>query len=166
MGAVKFCIFFILGFFAGAHFLTPILPAQIGIPAVVIGIATALVAAILSKFLYVLIYFFFFGYGTYSTVLSLLLLSPAEAYSDTKAWLCLAVSVVVVTLALVFRKYVEMALTSFFGALGAAVLVDANVYKFTALSLFGANARFALIIVAGVVALLALFVQVKTRRLY
>ena len=166
MGAVRFCVFFIIGFFAGIYFLAPILPAKIGIPAVVAGLVIALIAAILSKFLYTLVYVFFFGYGAYSTLLSLLLLNPTAAYSNTKAILCLAVSVVVVILALVFRKYIEMALTSFFGALGAAVLVDANVYKFTALSLFGANARFALIIVAGVVALLALFVQVKTRRLY
>jgi hypothetical protein len=126
----------------------------------------ALVAAVLSRFLYTLLYLIFFSYGAYATMFSLLLLDPAATYTDSKAIVCLIVSIAVTVLAFLFRAYVEMALTAIFGAWAAVVLFAGNVYNFTLWPLFSGDAGLALFIVTALVSALGLTVQVVTRRRY
>ncbi|MBE6644216.1 MAG: hypothetical protein E7612_02405 [Ruminococcaceae bacterium] len=166
MGAVKFSAFLLAGFCTGVHFIAPLLPSQIAIPSWIIGLVIALIAAVLSRFLYVILYFVFFGYGTYSFILYLFLLNPAEAYTDTKAIVCLIVAALITVLAFVFRRFVEMAVTSLLGAWAATGLVVKFIYDFSAWSLFGGNDWLGIIIFASLISMLSFFVQFITRRRY
>ena len=166
IGVIKFVVFFALGFALATHFIAPLVPTQIHIAPWIIGFVVALIVAVLSRFLYTLFYFLFFSYGTYATVFFLLLLNPAEVYTDTKAIVCLFVSVAVTILAFVFRKYVEMAVTAVFGAWAAVVLFTVNIHNFTSWHLFGGDAGVAIFVVTALVAALGLTVQIVTRRRY
>ena len=163
---IKFFVFFVVGFFLSTHFLAPLLPPQIDIPAWIIGLVVALIAAVLSRFLYTLFYLVFFSYGTYAMVFFVLLLNPAEVYTDTKAIVCLVISLVVTILAFVFRKYIEMFATSVLGSWAAVTLFAVNIYDFTSWHMFGGNAWVATLAATAILSLLGLTVQVVTRRRY
>lgn len=166
IGVLKFFLFFVLGFFLAIHFLAPILPPQIDVPAWIIGLVVALIAAVLARFLYTLIYLVLFAYGTYASVFFLILLNPAESYTDTKAIVCLVISVAVTVLAFVFRKYIEMTATAIFGSWAAAALFAGNIHDFSSWPLFGGKAWLGIFIATVLFACLGLFVQIKTRRRY
>ena len=166
MGAVKFCAFFFAGFCVGTHFIAALLPSQIDIPSWIIGIVIALIAAVLSKFLYVLLYFVFFGYGTYAFVFYLIMLNPAETYTNTKAIVCLILGVIVTVVAFVFRRFVEMAVTSLLGSWAAMCLTVKHICNFAAWPLFGGNELVGMIIAVSVISILAFLVQFVTRRRY
>lgn len=166
ISVLKFFLFFVAGFFLATHFLAPLLPSQIDVHACIIGLVVALVVAVLAKFLYAILYFVFFAYGTYASVFFVLLLNPAESYSNTKAIVCLAISVVVTVLAFVFRKYIEMTVTSVLGAWAAVVLFAGNIHNFSAWPLFAGREWVGIFVATVILALLGLLVQVKTRRRY
>ncbi len=166
IGLIKFLVFFVLGFVLATHFIAPLVPAQIHIAPWIIGLVVALIVAVLSRFLYTLFYLVFFSYGTYATVFFLLLLNPAETYTNTKAIVCLFISIAVTVLAFVFRRYVEMAVTSVFGAWATVVLFARNIHNFTSWQVFGGEAGLALFVVTALLSALGLTVQVITRRRY
>lgn len=166
IGVIKFFVFFVLGFFLATHFLAPVLPSGMHIPPWLIGLVVALIAAILSKFIYTLFYLIFFSYGTYAMIFFVLLLNPAETYTDTKAIVCLVISIVVTILALVFRKYIEMLATSVLGSWAAVTLFVGNIYDFSAWQMFGGRAWVAILVVTAILSLLGFIVQVATRRRY
>jgi hypothetical protein len=166
MGVIKFLLFFVLGFTLSVQFIAPLVPTQIHIAPWIIGLVVALVAAVLSRFLYTLLYLVFFSYGTYTAVFSLLLLDPSATYTDTKAVVCLLISIAVTVIAFVFRGYVEMALTAIFGAWATVVLFTGSIYNFTLWPLFGGDAGLAIFIATALLSALGLLVQIVTRRRY
>ena len=166
IGVIKFCAFFVAGFGIGAHFLSPLLPPQINIPSWIIGLVFALIVAVLSRFLYLLLYSVIFGYGTYVLVFYGFFLNKTAAYSPGKAVGCVIMAIIVLVLALVFRKYIEMALTSFLGAWGETLLFTYQIYNFAAWSIFGGNEVVGILVLTLVLTALGLIVQIKTRRRY
>ena len=136
------------------------------IPPWIVGAVVALIAAVLSKILYTLFYLIFFSYGTYAMIFFVLLLNPAEVYTDTKAIVCLVISIVVTILALVFRKYIEMLVTSVLGSWAAVTLLVGNIYDFSAWPMFGGKAWVGILVATAILSLLGFIVQVVTRRRY
>lgn len=166
MRAVKFSAFLVVGFCLGTHFIAGLLPPGNNIPPWLIGLVIGLISAVLSRFLYAIIYAVFFGYATYSLSFSVILHNGDGAYSNSKALICLLISVAVIILAFVFKKYVEMIITAGVGARLATVLFAKNIYNFTAWQIFGGNEWVGLLVFTVIIAVLGFIVQLLTRRRY
>ena len=165
IGVLKFALFFAVGFLLGTHLLAPLLPPEITLPGWIIGVVAALIAGVLSRFIYVVLYVISGGYATYLVAYYGFFLTPDPVYSDTRALTCLAAAAVVTVLILVFKKYVEMLGTAVLGS-WLAILGIRSIYDFTALPLFEGVEWLATLIAAAIVAVIAFSVQVKTRRRY
>ena len=165
IGVIKFVAFFALGFLLGAHLLTPLLPPEIALPGWLIGIITALIAGVLSKFVYVVVYAVIAGYAVYGFTYYGFLLTPEPAYSNTRALVALGVSVVCVVILFVIKKYIEMLGTAILGSWLAAIAF-AGVYDFTALPIFAGHEWLGTLILTALLSIISFFVQVKTRRRY
>lgn len=165
IGVVKFLAFFALGFLLGAHLLTPLLPPEVALPGWIIGIVSALILGVLSRFAYIAVYVIAFGYSAYVLTYHGFMLTPDPVYSNTRALVSLGVALVLVVLLLVFKKYVEMLGTA---ALGSFLAVTAlvRIYDFTAWPVFDGIEWLASLIVMGVLTLITFTFQVKTRRRY
>ncbi len=163
MAVIKFAFFFIVGFVLGVHFLAPIIPV-VKIPAWIVGLVVALVSAVLYKFLYYVLFAGAIGYSSYILCYNFFFITPAPAYTPTRAIVCALVSVGVVILALVLRKYVEMLGTAVICAYMATMLFIWNFYNFTALSFLAGKEWIGVIVVAGVIGLLGLLSQFRVRK--
>lgn len=159
MGFLKFVFFFIVGFFVGTHTLAGVIPPDVKFPSWIVGIVVALVAAVLYRFLYIVLYSVVFGYSGYLLIYNGFYLISNPAYSVDKALGCLIAALIVLILALVFRKYIEMLGTAFLGAWFA-------VWVFTNL-LFSFSLTLPIMMIpTALITLLGIFVQFKTRRRY
>ena len=165
IGVIKFLAFFLLGFLLGAHLLTPLLPPEVALPGWIIGIVSALVLGVLSRFAYIAVYVIAFGYSAYVLTYHGFLLTPDPVYSNTRALVSLGVAILVIVLLLVFKRFVEMLGTSVLGS-WLAVTALINLYDFTAWPVFDGAEWLASLIFTGIVALLTFIFQVKTRRRY
>ena len=165
IGVIKFLAFFALGFLLGAHYLTPLLPPEIALPGWIVGIVSALILGVLSRFIYIAVYVASVGYSAYLLTYHGFLLTPNPEYTNTRALVSLGVALVIIVLLLVFKKYVEMLGTA---ALGSFLAVTAlvRIYDFTAWPLFDGIEWLASLIVMGVLTLITFIFQVKTRRRY
>ena len=159
MGFLKFVFFLTLGFFIGTHTLAGMIPPNIKFPAWIVGIVVALVAAVLSRFLYIILYSVAFGYSGYLLIYNGFYLQSNPVYTSEKALGCIIVALIILTLSLVFRKYIEMVGTAFLGAWLAVWLFVNYVFAFT-LSVG------IMMIPTAIFAILGVIVQFKTRRRY
>ena len=166
MPILKFLSFFVLGFVLGTHLLAPLLPPEVSIPDWIIGIVLALIAAVLSKFLYVILYVTVVGYSAYVLTYYGFYLQLDAMYSGSRVAAGIIAAVIAIVLALLFRKYIEMAGTAALGAFCAVWVFRNYVYDFTTWQLFGGNVLVAVLVTTILVGLLGLFVQFKTRRRY
>ncbi len=163
---LKFIGFFIVGFALGTYLLAPLLPPEITIPDWIVGIVVALIAAVLSRFLYFLVYIVFVGYSTYVLTYYGFYLQLDVMYSNSRMVVCIIASIVAIVLALIFKKYIEMAATAAFGAWCAILVFVNHVYNFTTWGMFGGQSWIGVLVGTIVVGLIGLFVQYKTRRRY
>ena len=166
MPILKFLSFFVLGFVFGTHLLAPLLPPEVSIPDWIIGIVLALIAAVLSRFLYVILYVTAVGYSAYVLIYYGFYLQLDAMYSGSRVAAGIIAAVIAIVLALLFRKYIEMAGTAALGAFCAVWVFRNYVYDFTTWQLFGGNVLVAVLVTTILVGLLGLFVQFKTRRRY
>lgn len=163
---IKFIGLFIIGFAFGIGLLAGVLPASIPIPAWVIGIAVGLVAAVLYKFIYIILYSATILYSVYRLCYYGFYLDEAPEFSAGKALTSLAVAAVVLVLAIILIKYVEMFLSS---ALGSWLLVATFSHHYIdlgAIPSFGAYSWILELSVFGVLTIVGFVVQFKTRRRY
>lgn len=165
IGAIKFIAFFALGFLLGAHLLTPLLPPEVALPGWIVGIVSALILGVLSRFVYIAAYVIIVGYSAYAFTYYGFLLTPEPVYSGTRALVSLGVALALVVLLLIFKKYVEMLGTAVLGS-WLAVNALVRIYDFTAWQIFDGIEWLAVLIVTALVSLIAFIFQVKTRRRY
>ena len=169
LGLQKVIACFVVGFACGAIFVTPIIDGLIEglgfkIDAWIVGIVVGIVAALISKLVYFLAYVIVAGYGTY--VLCMTDVLPAEITAYTKNMIvAIVAAVVVLVLALLLRKWIEMLGTA---CLGGWTLYLCFVSILSAFDLaLGAGYEMwweiGFIAVAG---LIGFIVQAKTRRRY
>ena len=166
IGVIKFAFFFVVGFAVGTHYLAPLLPAEIDIPAWIIGVVLALIAAVLYRFLYIICYTVTVGYSAYVFAYYGFFTNSDAVYSTGRATACLIVALVFLVLALVFRKYVEMVLTAFLGSWSAVLLFRYHICKFEKLALFSGHFWIAIMIPTVILTAVTAVVQIKTRRRY
>lgn len=162
---VKFISFFAVGFGLGVNFIHPLIVDVISLPAWLSGLLIGILAAIIYRLLYVLFFATFTFYGVFTICYSLLG-TALDSFGDLKGFIFMAIAAVVMILAFVFRKYVEMLGTAALGGLVIAKLVANNIWDYTALEFLNGEAWIALLVVTVVIALPGFIVQVKTRRRY
>lgn len=159
MGFLKFVFFLMVGFFVGTHTLAGVIPPDIRFPSWIVGIVVALVAAVLYRFLYIVLYSVAFGYSGYLLIYNGFYLMSNPVYSIDRALGCVIASLVVLILALVFRKYIEMLGTSFLGAWLAVWFFSTQLFTFSA-------SVGILMIPTALLTVLGVLIQFKTRRRY
>lgn len=156
---LKFIACFLLGFIVGVHFLAPVIPESIPIPAWVIGLVMAIVFAVLFKFVYIIIYSGAVLYSVYRLCYYGFFLIKEPEYSIGKMLACLAVAVIVLAITFILYKFVEMLITS---ALGSWFLVGGFL---AAINVTDASWVLELVLII-VFTVLAFVFQIKTRRRY
>jgi len=166
IGVIKFCFFFVVGFVVGTHYLAPLLPDEIDIPAWIIGVVIALIAAVLYRFLYIILYTVTIGYGAYVFAYYGFFSKSEAAFSNGRATACIIVALVFLVIALIFRKYVEMVLTAFLGSWCAVLLFRYHICKFEKLAMFSGHFWVAIMIPTIVLTAVTAVVQIKARRRY
>ena len=159
MGFLKFVFFFIAGFLVGTHTLAGMIPPDVKFPAWIVGIVVALVAAVLYRFIYIVIYSVAFGYSGYLLVYNGFYLASNPTYSPDKALGCIIVALIVLVISLIFRKYIEMLGTAFLGAWLAVWLFVNNIFAFS-------THVGIMMIPTAIITVLCVIVQFKTRRRY
>lgn len=166
IGFLKFLFFFIVGFALGTHLLAPLLPPEFTIPAWIIGLIIAIVAGVLYRFLYIALYSVTVGYGAYILFYNGFYLSEAPTFTVGKALLCLALAAVVLVIAFVFKKFIEMIGTAALGGWLASSLFATEIYDFTKWSIFGNAQWVGILVPTMIIGILGAFIQIKTRRIY
>jgi hypothetical protein len=121
---------------------------------------------ILFGILYILLYSTVFGYGAYIIFYNGFFIFKESAYSVGKALICLIAAAVVLALALIFKRFVEMIGTAALGGWLVAWIFSEQIYDFTSWGMF-ANAQWlAIFIPTLIIALLGAWIQIRTRRRY
>ena len=155
---VKFISSFAVGFGLGVYYISPIVADIVSsIPAWVSGLIVGILAALIYRLVYVLFFAAFALYGTY-TLCFWALGDLLGGLGDLKGYIFLAVAAVVMIVAFILRKYVEMLGTA---ALGGQVL-SKLLAEFLAIEFLIEYSWILMIVIA----LLGFFVQVKTRKRY
>lgn len=162
---IRFLLFFGAGFLLGVHLLAPIiLPVIEFIPPLVIGIVVGVVAAVLSKFLYYIVYAVAVGYPVYMLAFSVIL-SSFMTVEGGKHWVSLLIAVIVVVIAFLLRKYVEMLGTSLLAGWGLAETIRVW-WDYTALEMFGGVEWIGVVAISCIVGVIGFIIQFKTRERY
>lgn len=148
----KFFFFLAVGFGLGVYYVAPLLDQFILLPHWVMGLVVGIVAAVLFKLEYVILYILAAAYSAYILVF---------ANFGNNMVISAAAALVAVVLALIFRrKFVEFAGTAF---LGAFWLLKALSPAFDVQAALGPVVYWAVI---AVVTALGFFVQFKMRKRY
>ena len=163
LGLQKFVFSAALGYVLGIVVLTPAVSKIFELPAMVCGIACAVVAAVLFKFIYAVLLFGgvgIFGYALFFANGLIPMVLPTEGNQV----LSFAGAGILIFLVLIFRKNIERLGTAYLGAFLIIDNVIKNYYDFTTL-LAGYEDLFRTAAII-VVALLGFLFQYKRRRRY
>ena len=166
MGAVKFSFFFVIGFTLGAHFLTPIFPEALNIPAWLVGAVIGIVSGVLYRILYYVLFSVAIGYGTYILVYNGFYLSGAPVnYSFTRLLIGILVSLGILLVAFLVKNYLEIVITSLFGGwLATKALVHCIFNYLIRWEFMHGKELVGILVPTLIFAALGIFVQIKTRR--
>ncbi len=157
----KFLLFFGIGFASGVSLIAPLLAdAGMELAPWIVGLIVGVVAALFSRLLYLAVYIAAVGYSTYMIFMGGQLL-PDSLTSFTKGnmIISLVVVAVVILLAMLFRKWIEILGTSVLGGYFVALSVEKLVLELAKLELNS----IAFLIIFAVTALVGCVIQVKTR---
>lgn len=161
-GFIRWALVFIVGFVAGAGLLAPIVkllaPAINGL---MVGVAVGLILAVLSRFIYNIVFIAVIGFDVYNICYSALFIPALANFSQGDMVKSIAVAVVCVLIALILRKYLEMIITAGIGGIGLAFAIDTKLFTYT--NFLPLDATLGAIILGSVVALVMLVYQYKNR---
>ena len=163
---LKFLGFFFFGFLLGASLVTPVISAVVPMPAWICGLVIAIVLAVLYRLVYYLIYIFAILYSSYVIFYTGFTLQPQTEHNVTKALTCLAVAIIVLVLAFIFKKYVEMAYTSALGGFLTFTVINTMLFELTSLEALSYTPWVFPLVITLAVAIPGLVVQVKQRKRY
>ena len=151
------------GFVGGVLYIAPILNGFVALNPLIVGVAIAIVGAILNKLCYYVFYIALFGYIGYTVAITGMI--PAIGSMFTGNMIFSAVlAVVLVVLALILRNTVERVGTAYIGALLITTNIIKNFFDYTAL--LGDNGALVGTIVLAVITFIGFVIQVKTRKRY
>ena len=163
-GIQKFLFCFVIGYVGGVYFISDIINNFIVVQDYIVGAVIGVICAILCKLVYWLMYVGAFGYLTYLVCFTGAYLAVVTVYTKGIMMYSAIAAVVVIILALIFRKFIEMLGTSALGAYGIVSIVGKNYFDFSSLGF--ASEEIIKLAVIGVITLIGFIVQVKTRKRY
>ena len=161
-GFVRWLLVFIVGFFAGAGFLAPVL--QIFAPALkasVVGLAAGLILAVLSRFIYNVVFVAVIGFDAFNICFNALFFPGLVNLTKGNLPISIAVALVLVVIALMLRKYLEMIITS--GIAGIAIAFAIKSYIFDYTTFVSLDSAVTALILGGILAVVMLIYQYRNR---
>lgn len=158
---LRFSFFFISGFALGVYLVAPfVLEWMPLLPTWTVGAVTGLVAAVLSKLLYIVLYAVIPGYAAYLFVCGGFIVPLTGNYI-----VALLVALVAVVLLFIFRSYVETAGIALLGGYGVACVVR-GLYDYTSWPMFAGMEWLGVLILTVLIGGIGFFVQYKSRERY
>ena len=165
-GILRFLAFFVVGFALGVYLLSPLVLSVIPtLPTWIIGVVVGIIAAVLSKLLYVIALAAAVGYSVYLVCFRGEILSALTSFTAGNYIYSLAVAAVFIVLVFILRKYVEMVGTAMLGGFGIACVVR-GFYDYTSLQPFVGIEWLGVLVVTLIFALVGFIVQFRTRSRY
>lgn len=160
-GLIRVLLLFAIGFVSSVYWAAPFIAKFVpGIPAVGLGVAVGVIAAVLSKMIYNLTYIGCIGFDVYNICFNALFLVEFTANTKGDAQLSLIFAVIAVIIALFLRKYLEMIITAAAGGIGIAFFVS-TLYDFT--TYFEYDPNMTKFILGGILAIPFFFIQFRNR---
>lgn len=162
-GVIRTVLLFAIGFVASVYWLAPLVQPFAAIPALYIGLAVGLLAAVLSRMIYNFVYIGCIGFDVYNICFNAIFFAEITAHTQGNLPLSLGVAAAAVALALFLRKYLEMIITAAAGGIGVAFFVK-SLFDYTASFSFDPNMT---MLVAGAIVAVPLFIyQYYNRVIY
>ena len=153
-----------IGFVASVYWVAPIITQVIpSIPAIGIGIAVGIFAAVLSRMIYNFVYVGCIGFDVYNICLNALFIVELTSLTKGNVGVSLVVAIVAVIIALLLRKYLEMLITAGLGAFGIAYFMKEIVDYTASINL---DSMTTVAIVAVIVAIPCFIYQFYNRVIY
>lgn len=166
MPVLKFITFALVGFFAGAYFITPLFEGVVAVPSWVCGLIIGILAAVLYRFVYYLLYGAFSVWFVYVICYTGFTFAPQTEHSASKAVTCIVIAVAVTVFAFIFRKYVEMAGTSVLGGYLVYAIITYMIFDLSSLEFLALTPWVAPLVITLLVGIPGFVVQVRTRKRY
>jgi hypothetical protein len=162
IGFQKFIFFLTLGFVAGATILQPVLSdVGMNIAPWIVGAIIGIIAALFSKFLYLVCYIFLAGYATYMICMGGQLLPEAiVSFTQGNMIVSLVAVAVVLVLVLLLRKWIEMLGTAALGGWCVSMCISTLAMNLVSVEI----PAIAGYVILGVFALFGFISQAKSRR--
>ncbi len=162
---IRVIFLFAVGFIASVYWLVPFVTLYApAIPGYVVGLAVGIIAACLSRFIYDAVYIGCIGFDIYNICFTGMFLVELTAMTKGNFTVSFIVAAIVVVIALLVRKYLEMILTSAVGGIGLAYAVK-ELYDFT-LAFPGLDANTTTIIAGIIVTVIFFVIQYRNRIRY
>lgn len=162
LGALKFVAAVIVGFGVGTLYIAPLVSF---IPqAWIVGLVCAVVFALLFKVVYIVGIVALTGYSVYWTCFTAAVLPAVTGFTKGNLLFSAIAAVVAIVLVLVLLKFVEKVYTSVLGAWMITTNLVA-IWDPRSLGVLTQN-DLILYIIMGVIALIGLIIQIKTRKRY
>ena len=163
---LKFLGFFVIGFTAGAYFVTPLIEILLYIPAWVSGLVIGVVCAVLYRFIYYALYAILVTYSGYVLCYTGAALVHGSEHTTVRAVTAIAVAAVITILAFILKKYVEMLYTAALGGAFVFASINSFAYEITSLEFISDFTWVAPLVFILVIGVPGFIVQVKTRKRY
>jgi hypothetical protein len=123
-GVIRVVLLFAIGFVASVYWVAPLVQPHLpAVPALAIGLALGLLAAVLSRMIYNFVYIGCIGFDVYNICFNAIFLPTVTVYTEGNLPLSIGLAVGAVILALLVRKYLEMIITAAAGGIGIAFFV-------------------------------------------
>lgn len=164
-GVIRVILVSAVAFVATIHWILPLLKDTLpeAIPGYAVGLAVALFAAVMSRFIYDAVFVGVIAFETYNVFFNALYFIELTSLTKGNLGLCLGITFAVVLIALLSRKYLEMIVTAAGGGIGVAFFVG-QLYNYSAL--MGMEPLTAMLIVGGVLAVPMFAYQYYNRVIY
>ena len=118
---VRPVLLFLIGFVASVYWLYPLLKPEIPeVPGYVVGIIVGVFTAVISRFIYDIIYVGAIGFDTYNICMNALFFTEITAMTKGNLVLSICVATAVVIVAIIARQHLEMLITALAGGMGVA----------------------------------------------
>ncbi len=168
LGLQKFLVAAAIGYCVGVTYvhglIAPIFPT---LPDYISGAVIALVAAVLSKFIYVITYIVAAGYAGYLLAYVPTYIPFLKGITHENILFSAIVAVVFIILALLLRKHIEMFGTAALGGFFISkIVISGFKFNYVELELFGTFGWLVELIAILLIGLIGFIVQYKTRSRY
>ena len=163
-GLIRVLLLFSVGFIASVYWAAPFIQQFFPqIPALWIGLAAGVVAAVFSRLVYNLAYIGCIGFDVYNICFGALFFAELTVHTQGNNQLSLLVAAGAVLIALFLRKYLEMLVTAAAGGIGVAFFVK-PLFDYTVF--FGGDPIVPVVIVGSIIAIFLFLYQYRSRVYY